>query len=709
MAFHLPTSPYTLAALKGGAQGLFHTRQSTPLAHIIIVVGAGYLDEPESTPGLAHLLEHVLLTQPVEQGSSLLALTEQLGGKLNARTDDLMTDIHATLPVKSLERFLAHLHQALFVPRFDEATIASESAAIDAEYQARLGTSAMRRLAGLQTLAKATHPGAFCHHGSCRSLGRPPETLKDELKHFHSRCYTPSRISVGLSAPPPRMQQQALIDAFLPSDDPSTSPDTKPLSRRWRPIAQPVEIEGPASSVELLWPLAAAGLAHNMEVLKASEQALNAGALTQLLDGLADDYEVTLCPSGATDTLAVTVHLPADKQCELLTRSAHITPALNRLLEENAARAPGIVDRPSLAEWLFIQTRQQALAQRFGATGSEISGPGLLANQFPYALLTVPANATAHKMAPQNYATPPASVISKVGDSGGTGLPPHWLACFYPERKIALPALAQKHLSAQGIGLLQQTTAHGSWLCAHGSKPLSHALSEIMMQAWLTPLPTPTGLQAHRLLAELTPSPAMPLLWTDSTEAAHALSLLLAALADAPTPCAAEGPTTPSQRVTLMRTLTLPGSATHRQVMAIAAKRHSAPFFHAMRQTHHLGYIAAVRFIDGDPASVAYIVQCSQADIAQAKLLIQEEIDRLWAQLLTDLASDWPLPHEEFTGLDIPETPTAVLVAHWHAQLNASYTPLYRLSRPAPSSLSVDDWRRWVADPDLWAWWQRAG
>lgn len=703
------TSPYTLAALKGGAQGLFQTRQSTPLAHIIIVVGAGYLDEPYSTPGLAHLLEHVLLTQPVEQGSSLLALTEQLGGKLNARTDDLITDIHASLPAGSLAQFLTYLHQALFAPRFDEATIASESAAIDAEYQARLGTPAMRRLAGLQTLAEATHPGAFCHHGSCRSLGRPPETLKDELECFHRRCYTPSRISVGLSAPLPHVQQQALLDAFLPGGYPSTPPDTKPLSRRWRPTAHKVEIEGTASSVELLWPLAAAGLAHNMNVLKASEQALNAGALTQLLDGLADDYEVTLCPSGATDTLAVTVHLPADKQRELIIRSAGITQVINRMLEAHTDRAPVIVDRPSLAEWLFTQTRQQALAQRFNAMRSELSGPGLLATSTPYALISSPLNATARKVAFKDRTTSPPSVISLVGNSGGTGLPAHWVACFYPARKIALPALTQKRLAAQGIGLLQDTTAHGSWLCAHGSKPLSSALNEIMLKARLTPLLAPTGLQAHRLLAELTPRPAMPLIWTDNTEAAGTLSPLLAALPEVPTPCAVEGPATPSQRVTLMRTLTLSGSATHRQVMAFAAKRHSAPFFHTMRQTHQLGYIAAVRFIDGDPASVAYIVQCPQADITQAKLLIQEEIDRLWAQLLKDLAAEWPLPHEEFTGLDIPETPTAVLIAHWQAHLNASHTPLYRLAPPAPSSLSVDDWRQWLADPGHWVWWQRAG
>ncbi|RBI69274.1 hypothetical protein DQ400_00840 [Vreelandella sulfidaeris] len=709
MAPHTPTSPYTLTTLRGGAQGLFYKSQATPLAHIIIVVGAGYLDEPESTPGLAHLLEHVLLTQPVEQGSSLLALTEQLGGKLNARTDDLITDIHASLPAGSLAQFLTYLHQALFAPRFDEATIASESAAIDAEYQARLGTSAMRRLAGLQTLAEVTHPGAFCHHGSSHSLERPPETLKGELERFHRRCYTPSRISVGLSAPLPHVQQQALLDAFLPGDDPPTPPDTKPLSRRWRPTAHKVEIEGTASSVELLWPLADAGLAHNMDLLKASEQALNAGALTQLLDGLADDYEVTLCPSGATDTLAVTVHLPADKQRELLIRSAGITQTINRVLEVHADRAPVTVDRPSLAEWLFIQTRQQALAQRFGTAGPAQSGPGLLATPAPYALLTAPLDAKAHKEAPQKDAATPPSIISKVGDSGGTGLPEHWFACFYPARKIALPALTQKRLAAQGIGLLQHTTARGSWFCAHGAKPLANALSEIMLQAWLTPLPASKGLQAHRLLAELTPSPAMPLLWTDSAEAAGTLSPLLAALPEAPTPCAAEYPAMPSQRVTLMRTLTLPGSTTHRQVMAIAAKRHSAPFFQAIRQTHQLGYIAAVRFIDGDPASVAYIVQCPQADITQAKLLIQEEIERLWAQLLTNLASDWPRPQEEFTGLDIPETPTAVLVAHWHAHLNGTHTPFYRLAPLGPSSLSVDDWRQWLADPGHWVWWQRAG
>tara|TARA_R110002012_G_scaffold119286_3_gene268383 strand:+ start:1262 stop:3391 length:2130 start_codon:yes stop_codon:yes gene_type:complete len=709
MASHAPASPYTLAALKGGAQGLFHTRPATPLAHVIIVVGAGYLDEPESTPGLAHLLEHVLLTQPVVQGRSLLALTEQLGGKLNARTDDLITDIHANLPASSLSPFLTYLHQALFAPWFDDATIVSESAAIDAEYQARLGTPAMRRLAGLQALAEGTHPGAFCHHGSRHSLGRPPEILKGELGHFHRRWYVPSRISVGLSAPLPQVQQQALLDAFLPGDYSPTPPGAKPPSRRWHPAAHKVELEGAASSVELLWPLAEAGLAHSMEVLKATEQALNAGALTQLLDGLADDYDVTLCPSGATDTLAVTVHLPADKQRELLTRSADITQVLNRTLEAHDERAPVSVDRPSLAEWLFTQTRQQAIAQRFGPAGPVQSTPGLLAIPAPYALLTAPQNAKAHEVVTQNPTTPSASVISKVGDSGGTGLPAHWFACFYPDKKIALPALAQKRLAAQSIALLQHTTAHGSWLCAHGAQPLANTLSKIMLEAWLTPLPTPTGLQAHRMLAELTPSPAMPLLWTDSTEAAGTLSPLLAALTEAPIPCVVDGPATPSHRVTLMRTLTLPGSAAHRQVMAIAAKRHSATFFHAMRHTHQLGYIAAVRFIDGDPASVAYLVQCPPADITQAQWLIQDEIERLWAQLLKELADEWPLPHEEFTGLDIPETPTAVLVAHWHAHLNASLTPLYRLPCPAASSFLIDDWRRWLGISSHWAWWQRDG
>lgn len=709
MNSYAPTSPYTLAALRDGAQGLFYTSQSTPLAHIIIVVGAGYLDEPESTPGLAHLLEHVLLTQPVAQGSSLLSLTEQLGGKLNARTDDLITDIHATLPVASLARFLTYLRQAFFAPKFDEATIASESTAIDTEYQARSGTPAMRRLAGLQALTENNHPGAFCHHGSRHSLERPPEILKGELKRFHGRYYTPSQISVGLAAPLNQAHQQALIDSFLPSDRPTIPLGTKPLNTRWSHTAHKAKIEGAASSVELLWPLTGAILARKMEVLKASEHALNAGALTELLDGLADDYEVTLCPSGATDTLALTVHLPVNKQHELLKRRAGITHALNRILEEHAARAPLIVDRPSLAEWLFTQTRQQAIAQRFTSIEQEKSGPGLLATDSPYALLTAPVDANAHKVVFKEHATPPASVISQVGDSGCTGLPAHWLACFYPEREMALPALAQKRLAARGVGLLQQTTPHGSWLCAHGAKPLSNALNEIMMQAWLTALPTLPGLQAHRLLAELTPSPAMPFVWADNAEAAGTLSPLLTALPEAQTSFKAESPAAPSHLVTLMRTLTLPGSATNRQVMAIAAKRHSAPFFHTMRQTHQLSYIAAVRFMDGDPASMAYIVQCPQAGIAQVQSLVQEEIDRLWAELLTDLAIEWPSSLEEFTGLDIPETPTAVLVSQWRAHLNATHTPLSRLTRPALSNFSIDDWRQWLGASSHWAWWQRAG
>lgn len=706
---HTPASPYTLAALKGGAQGLFYKSHATPLAHVILVVGAGYLDEPESTPGLAHLLEHVLLTQPVSQGSSLLSLTEQLGGKLNARTDDLMTDIHATLPVASLSRFLAYLRQALFAPKFDEATIVSESTAIEAEYQARLSTPTMRRLAGLRTLAENNHPGAFCHHGSCQSLERPPELLKGELERFHERYSTLSHISVGLAAPLPQAHQQALIASFLPSNRPTYPHGAKPLSRRWGRTTYKAKIEGAASSVELFWPLTDAGLARQMEVLKASEQALNAGALTEQLAGVADDYEATLCPSGATDTLSLTVHLPVNKQRELLKRSAGITQALNRILEEHAAHTSLIIDRPSLAEWLFTQTRQQALAHRFAPVGSEKSGLGLLATLTPYVLLTAPVTANAHEVAFKKHTTPPLSIISRVGDNGCTSLPAHWFACFYPERKMALPALAQKRLATSGVGLLQHTTPHGSWLCAHGAKPLSNALGEMMMQAWLTALPTSTGLQAHRLLAELTPSPAMPFIWAGSAETAATLSALLTSLPEALTPFEPEGPTAPSSLATLMRTLTLPGSNTNRRVMVAAAKRHSAPFFHAIRQIHRLGYIAAVRFIDGDPASIAYIAQCPQADIARAKSLIQEEIDRLWIELLTDLAAEWPLSREGLTGFEIPETPIAVLVSQWRAHLNATHTPLYRLARPAPSSLSVDEWRQWLADPGHWAWWQRVG
>jgi hypothetical protein len=449
-----------------------------------------------------------------------------------------------------------------------------------------------------------------------------------------------------------------------------------------------------------------------MDVLKASEQALNGGALTEQLTGVADDYQATLCPSGATDTLSLTIHFPADRQRALLKRSEGITQALNHILTAQAAQTSFIIDRPSLAECLFTQTRQQALAQRFAAVAPVKSGPARLTTSTPYSLLTTPANGSAHKVTLNARTTPPASVISKVGDSGCTGLPPHWFGGFYPERKITLPALAQKRLAAQGISLLQNTTPHGSWLCAHGAKPLADALSDIMQQAWLAPLPSPTGLQAHRLLAELTPSPDMPFMWADSSETTATLSPLITALPEAQTPFAQEVPHPTSPLATLMRTLTLPGSATHRWLMAMAAQRHSTPFFHAMRHTHRLGYIAAVRFIDGDPASMAYIVQCPQADTRRVKSLLQDEIARLWSDLLTHLAADWFLAGETVMGIEVPETPAAVLVAQWRAHLNATHTPLYRLPPPAPahfSDLSVDDWRNWLADPAHWAWWQRAG
>ncbi|WP_447955814.1 insulinase family protein [Vreelandella sp. EE7] len=699
-----PDAPYTSIALAGASRGLFHTSHHTPLAHVVLAVGVGYLDEPEDIPGLAHLLEHVLLTQPGPEGASLLAFTEALGGKLNARTDDLITDIHATLPVAALPRFLEYLGETVFTPVFAQATVAQECAAIDGEYQARQGTSELHRLHGIQRLAEPGHPGAVGHHGSKQSLGGTPAELKQALERFHARYYARPRLSLGLTAPLSLAHQRALAEALLAASRPGEP--TPPPPPRWARTSHQAVVEGAGSRLELLWPLESAALAGQMPRLEAVERSLNAGALLAPLAGLADDYRVTLCPSGATDTLALRVHLPPHRQRELLSRAESITRAIEAALPTASAYAPGVDDEPSLAARLASRTRRQALSQRFAKQDTHNEARLLAAA--PHALLSG-SQKTAAQPRKRAAHTLPTSVISRVGASGSFDLPAHWFAGFYPGKAIRLPALARQHLAVEGVTLLQHASPQGSWLCAHAHRPLTPALCKALAGAWLAPPPAPTGLQAHRLLAELAQSPTAPLTWSDSAESAATLSPLLATLdADAPSEAfKQETAPPPSDSVTLMRTLALAGSDTHRRVLSLAARRHGAPFFRAVRQTHRLGYIAAVRFVDGDPAQLAYIVQCAAGEVARVKALIQAEIEALWEALLAELANEAPLPGE-FLGLDIPETPGAALVAQWRSHLNATQVPLYRLAA-WEQGFSLETWRQYLNAPAHWQWWQRPG
>lgn len=707
-------------ALTGGAQGLFHVTKATPQAHVIIAIGAGYLDEPDELPGLAHLLEHTLLTQPGPDGRSLLSITQQLGGKLNARTDDVLTDIHATLPTASLPTFLECLGQALFAPSFDEATINTEVGAINAEYQARDRSPAMLRLAGLRRLATNGHPAARCHHGSRQSLSLAASTLASKLKRFHNTYYTPPLIAVGITAPVALSHQIVLTEQVLHSctQEQATFASCHPmLTPRWSSTHRHQHYEAPVAQTEYLWRLPKEHLAHRMMELQQWERALNTGALAKALTGVVNDYHVKLCPSGATDTISMTAYPSQNAERYLPSQTTAIVKAMGEAMktwqaQPEAAQCPsGIGWEPSLSTWLFAQTRQQAISQHYAFMAPPVSATALFDVTMPYTLST-----SSSTIAPKpikrviTSSEKPADAISWVGNMGCPGLPPHWLACFVPKRALQLPDLAQKQLAAEGIQLQQRTTPRGSWLCAHGENPIVKRLIKMLQQSVTVPLPALEGLQAHRLLAELEVAPSAPSLWANNGSAAASLAPILASLTTSRSLKETQRETSPAEDwVTLMRTFRLAGSDTTRTLLALAAQYHSAPFFRAMRQTHQLGYVAAVRYIDGAPASLAYIVQCAASDIERVKHLVQTEINHLWDALLTCLYKESFSTPAAFAHLNVPETRSAMLVAQWTALLQGVETPLYRIAPQECRAFSSPTWRRWLDDPSHWRWYQRPG
>jgi zinc protease len=182
------------ATLKNGLRVVIVPNSLAPVATVVVNYRVGSNEAPDSFPGTAHALEHMMFRgSPGLTGEQLANVTAAIGGVFNADTQETVTQYFFTVPVEDLEVALHIESLRMRGLLADEKSWNQERGAIEQEVAQDLSDPeyvAYTRL--LAALFKGT-PYAHTPLGTRSSFNR---TSGGMLKRFHDRWYVPNNTVV---------------------------------------------------------------------------------------------------------------------------------------------------------------------------------------------------------------------------------------------------------------------------------------------------------------------------------------------------------------------------------------------------------------------------------------------------------------------------------------------------------------------------------
>ncbi|GAA2843852.1 pitrilysin family protein [Crossiella cryophila] len=147
---------------------------------VCLAVGYGSRHDPEGKGGLAHMLEHALMSAPREGGISVSEQVESLGGHANAETGPESMLYYAQVGLADAEALAGELCRAVLAPQLTETLLSSEREVVLQELAAAEADPA-------DTVQDAFLATAFAGHPLGRPVGGTPAevaglTLADVLE-----------------------------------------------------------------------------------------------------------------------------------------------------------------------------------------------------------------------------------------------------------------------------------------------------------------------------------------------------------------------------------------------------------------------------------------------------------------------------------------------------------------------------------------------
>lgn len=219
--------------LANGLTVIVREKYSKPLVAMTAYIKAGHLDEPDEAPGVAELVQRVLLLgtshRPKTQAAREL---RRLGGVLSACTWYEHTSYQVTLPAENALAALEIQADLLQHPLIEAEVVRRQAELLAQEYQAQRYDLAAQAFHSMLALAFPSHP-----------LGRAPNPdrlralTREHVLSFYHTHYRPEKVIlawVGAVSP------FALMEPIQRAYGGWTVSDLKPQTANLRPQAQEV-------------------------------------------------------------------------------------------------------------------------------------------------------------------------------------------------------------------------------------------------------------------------------------------------------------------------------------------------------------------------------------------------------------------------------------------------------------------------------------
>ncbi len=122
--------PHHIIRLRNGLR-VIHVETNSPISHFGVLVDVGTRDEPASTPGLAHFLEHTIFKGTHKRNAyRVISRMEAVGGDLNASTSKEETYFHTSFLSPDYPRAVELLSDILCHSIFPEKEIEKEKTVV---------------------------------------------------------------------------------------------------------------------------------------------------------------------------------------------------------------------------------------------------------------------------------------------------------------------------------------------------------------------------------------------------------------------------------------------------------------------------------------------------------------------------------------------------------------------------------------------------
>ena len=187
------TRDYRALLLDNGLEALLVSDPDTDKAAAALNVNVGSANDPDTRPGLAHFLEHMLFlgTEKYPDPGEYHRFVAEHGGSGNATTSLAHTSYFFDVDAAHLESALDRFAQFFVSPRFDRGYVDRERQVVHSEHVSRRRNDQVRSLAAWKQALDPRHPLSRFLSGSAATLAdRPGAGIRDDLVDFYESHYS---------------------------------------------------------------------------------------------------------------------------------------------------------------------------------------------------------------------------------------------------------------------------------------------------------------------------------------------------------------------------------------------------------------------------------------------------------------------------------------------------------------------------------------